>query len=247
MIPQRCAKKLFHGHLLSLILLSLSPSTGRAARISKDKAVSQPPIQVQRIGKIGEWLAFGSGCKGSSKESSGGVKFLGSYSSSAHARFFSDSFQLQFEDGGKGVRECAFRVTIEPPPDVRIRFIQGRIQLQASKSERTHLRARAVLLLGDQLLSSKTWDLRETDFARRRTEELILTSAERLQSTAQQSLCGKAQIVGLDVTFEGKSEQRKQKEKTGDEGQSLNLVPQSPAELEVFFEPCQPDGSSTKL
>ena len=210
----------------------------KAATIPMKTNENKSSKETTRTARISEWLAFGSGCRGSSKQETQEVQFKSIYGQTILAQFFPNSFLLQLPDGAKGVRECALRVSVEPPPDVRIKHLQARARLQASKTDAVHLRSRIVLLLGDQLLASKTWDLQKNDFAKMRDETITLVPGTRSDLNMPQVECGKPQIIGIDFTFEGiagdidKGSKKK-------EDSFLKLYPKTPAELEIFFEHCK--------
>ena len=210
----------------------------KAATIPLKTNENKSSKETTRTARISEWLAFGSGCRGSSKQETQEVQFKSIYGQTILAQFFPNSFLLQLPDGAKGVRECALRVSVEPPPDVRIKHLQARARLQASKTDAVHLRSRIVLLLGDQLLASKTWDLQKNDFAKMRDETITLVPGTRSDLNMPQVECGKPQIIGIDFTFEGiagdidKGSKKK-------EDSFLKLYPKTPAELEIFFEQCK--------
>lgn len=206
------------------------------------------PVEVQanvsgpkdsRIARVGEWLAFGSGCRGAANQEQGNVIFKNTYGKSILGQFFTKSFTLDLKEGSQGVRECAFRMTIEPPPDVRIRHVQARIQVEATKTKTTHLRSRVLLLVGENTVASKTWDLSKETFARMRSEEIVLTPGERTNMSLPKFECGRPQIIGMDVTFEGKSDGKPEVIVNESQDSYLRPVNKTPAEIEVFFEECK--------
>jgi hypothetical protein len=219
--------------------ISLSMQTHvKAATIPVNATEKKNFNETTRTARISEWFAFGSGCRGSSKQETQEVQFKSIYGQTILAQFFPNSFLLQLPDGAKGVRECALRVSVEPPPDVRIKHLQARTRLQASKTDAVHLRSRIVLLIGDHLLASKSWDLQKKDFAKMRDETITLVPGARSDLNMPSVECGKPQIIGIDFTFEGIASDIPKANQTK-ESSFLKLYPKTPVELEIFFEQCK--------
>jgi hypothetical protein len=219
------------------ILLTLQTSV-KAATIPVNTTEKKSFKETMRTARISEWLAFGSGCRGSSKQETQEVQFKSIYGQTILAQFFPNSFFLQLPDGVKGVRECALRVSVEPPPDVRIKHLQARTRLQASKTDAVHLRSRIVLLIGDHLLANNSWDLQKNDFAKMRDETITLVPGSRSDLNMPQVECGKPQIIGIDFTFEGIAGDLDKGSKKKEDS-FLRLYPKTPVELEIFFEQCK--------
>lgn len=224
--------------LMCYCILITSQTNVKAAVIAGNAAEKKDFSEGTRTARISEWLAFGSGCRGSSKQGTQEVQFKSIYAQTILAQFLPVSFFLQLPAGEKGVRECALRVSVEPPPDVRIKHVLARTRLQASKTDAVHLRSKIVLLIGDHLLASKSWELQKNDFAKMRDEMFTLVPGTRSELSMPKIECGKPQIVGIDVTFEGISADIP-KENQRTEDSFLKIYPKTPVELEIFFEQCK--------
>lgn len=199
---------------------------------------SSPP-SVARTARIKEWLAFGSGCRASSQSPRSDFFIETIFSNRIRTLLKVKRFELELPHGGKSVRECAFRMVVSPPPDLRIKHIQARTRLQANKSPDDHLRARLLLLLGDFVVDQKTWDLDKTDFARYRDEFITLVAGAKNEFAPPTPECGKEQIVGLDFTLEGVSEsQPPQYKHAHNEKAFLRVHPETVTEIEVSTEDC---------
>jgi hypothetical protein len=199
---------------------------------------SSPP-SVARTARIKEWLAFGSGCRSSSQSPQSDFVVETIFSDRIRTLLKVKRFELELPHGGKSVRECAFRMVVSPPPDLRVKHIQARTRLLANKTPDDHLRGRLLLLLGDFVVDQKTWDLEKTDFARYRDEFITLVAGAKKEFAPPTPECGKEQIVGLDFTFEGVSEaQLLQKKNAPKEKAFLRVHTDTDTEIEISTEEC---------
>jgi hypothetical protein len=188
---------------------------------------------------IKEWFAFGSGCKASSKAGNTNLKIQRGTASSIKAQLGLDDFVLSVPAGGSGVRECAVRLTVEPQLGYRIKDLGVKAQIQAKKIDSVQLRSRVLLLLGERLLARQEWNIPPMEFARHRNQDLYLVPGSQADMTMPQTPCGKAQIVGLDFTFEGLTHANKVGSEPAKEDSFLRVVPGTQTELEIFFEKCR--------
>ncbi|MEY4064794.1 MAG: hypothetical protein RIR26_1002 [Pseudomonadota bacterium] len=192
-----------------------------------------------RTARVKEWLAFGSGCRSSSQAPQNDLTVESRYSENIRTSLRMSRFELELPIGGKGVRECAFRMVITPPPDVRVTNVQARTRLVANKTSQEHLRGRILLLLGDNVVDQKIWNLEKTDFAKFRDELITLVSGAKSEFSTPQTSCGKEQIVGLDFTLEGVSDGKTTAHaKTVEEKLFLRVPPEAVTEIVVDTAEC---------
>ena len=216
-----------------------------------------PKIQEQLVapdnspqGVLSQWHAFGSGCRASS-EKPGKFKVNGKFEkTSLTLQFEPHAFELALKKGLKGVRECALRLSIDPPDSHKIKTIRARALLEATKSDGDRLRSRILLLLGDSLIGRREWDIQKSEFAKRRSEETVILPNPASMNFFKQTQCGETQIVGLDFTFEGVRHESPDLEPLNtdksmpkrrglhDEETKLRLKPTHPAIIEIIFEKC---------
>lgn len=199
---------------------------------------TQTPKKEAPRAHMSDWQAFGSGCRASLEKSNTARLESSTTRRGLLARFFPNDFALKLGQGLQGVRECALRISIEPLAGFKIKDVRAKAVLEASKSDGDRLRARILLLLGDAMLMRREWDLQPKDFAKRREYELILSPEPAAAEVLKATRCGQAQIVGLDVTFEGVRNKDDRTNKGADPISSFSLKPNNPAEVEVTLEPC---------
>jgi hypothetical protein len=217
------------------ICLLLNSSFAAAKDTAAKGSVPQPRAELA----VHEWFAFGSGCKSSSKAGSRNLKVQRSAKESLQVRLALEEFILNVPSGGSGVRECAVRLSIEALPGFRIKDIGVKSQIQAKKVDSVQLRSRVLLLVGDRLLSRQEWNLAPQEFARFRNQELYLVPGLQAEMSLPQLPCGKAQILGLDFTFEGLTHAIPSGVQIPKEDSFLRMAPGSETELEIFFEKCR--------
>lgn len=198
----------------------------------------QTPKKEAPHARMSNWQAFGSGCRALLDSKNKTRLESRSTRQGLLARFFPHDFALQLRQGAQGVRECALRLTVEPAAGFKIKDIRAKAVLEASKSNGDRMRARILLLLGDSMLMRREWDLQTTEFAKQRAHELYLSPEPAAADILKAKRCGQAQIVGLDVTFEGVRNKDVQKIRGADQLSSFRLKANQPAEVEVTLEPC---------
>jgi hypothetical protein len=191
-----------------------------------------------------DWIAFGSGCQKTKERADADVALLHSYKNTLLARLRMQNLTLKLAGKKQGLSECAVRISVQPPRGHRIRHIAARTTLVASKNETAHLRARLLLLVGQNMVDSHEWDLPDKQFARG-LEKLILLSAGKKPELPMPVLnCDAAQIIGLDYTLEGllkSTGAAEAKQSNNDEVwlQTMTKKEKDSAEVEVFFEKCK--------
>lgn len=224
---------------LFLWFLKITPVATAQSRAPATPAAGGESVQPQIL----DWLAFGSGCQRAKEKPDANVSLSHSYATSLLARLHIQKLRLSLARKNQGLSECAVRISVQPPQGQRIRNVAARTALVASKNETAHLRARLLLLVGQNAVDSHEWDLPEKQFARG-LEQVILLSAGKKSELAMPVLkCGAAQIIGLDYTLEGL------RKNTGAPAENINIddvwlqtitqKEKDSAQVEVFFEKCQ--------
>jgi len=220
-----------------VVMASLAVARGQAAQ--KGPAAEAKTSAPGLAFLVKEWFAFGSGCKASSKSGSRNLTIQNHPGDSLKAELALADFVLKIAAGGSGVRECAVRLTVETQPGYRIKDIGVKAHIQAKKVDTVQFRSRVLLLVGDRLIARREWDIAPLEFARYRNQGLFLAPGVQSELSLPQLPCGKAQIVGLDFTFEGLTHVGKEQSQTVNEESLLRMVPGLPTELEIFFEKCR--------
>jgi len=198
---------------------------------------------------LSDWLAFGSGCKSSKSKPSPDVRLETTFDSKFSAKIFIQSLKLKMQEKQIGLSECALRLSVQPAASYRISHVSARARLLATKDQSIHLRSHILLLVGDTLVARQSWDLRAVDFARHRQQDVLLSAGSNGNEMMPRTECGKAQIIGLDFTFEGKREgesthKNTQKMALPAEVSELKTVSLTAGEksesalIEVFFDKC---------
>lgn len=188
--------------------------------------------------QLTKWHAFGSGCRASMEKSGESRMTSRSLGEGLALQFLPADFSLALEQGLKGVRECALRLTVEPAANYKIKTVHARTVLEATKSNGDRLRARILLLLGDSLVGRHEWDLQQSEFAKRRAQEIVIFPDPSAIEAFNMSKCGQPQIVGLDFTFEGVRNEKSRP--VENELATFRLKPEHPAEIEILLEKCGP-------
>lgn len=227
--------------LIIFIFISNTYASTRTTEPSKEQGASYG-------GTLTQWHAFGSGCRASSEKPGQFMVKSKQIATGVVVQFEPHEFGLALKKGLKGVRECALRLTLEPPENHKIKLVRARTELEATKSDGDRLRSRILLLLGDSLIARREWDLQKSEFAKHRNEEMIIVPDTRALELFKASRCGQTHIIGLDFTFEGvrseaaplagTAEQSHTRSQSRDELTTLQLRPNIPAEVEVLFEKC---------
>lgn len=197
-----------------------------------EKTEQPAPNQAQ----LTQWHAFGSGCRSSWEKTGESRLNSRSLGEGLALQFLPADFRLALKQGLKGVRECALRLTVEPAANYKIKTVHAKMVLEATKSEGDRLRARILLLLGDSLVGRHEWDLQQSEFAKRRAQEIVIFPDPSAMETFKMSKCGQPQIVGLDFTFEGVRYEKSRP--VENELATFRLKPAEPAEVEILFEKC---------
>jgi hypothetical protein len=168
---------------------------------------------------VGEWLAAGSGCKGTESQP-GNVRILpnaptGASDLLASARripivFELDGYRLRpLEQSAKGAtpnllhyaRECALRVSLNPPSGMRIGSVTARASTELSKDKSSELVVNAVLKVGSLEIAQEQRLYDGSNVFRNRKETLELISGRRPDQVMPTLQCGESKIIGLDLTF----------------------------------------------
>lgn len=213
-----------------------SPAEGKLPRTAP-QSTSEAQI------KILDWLAFGSGCKSSKDKPSNDVKIKHTTGDSYQAIVEFERLELNLATKPSGLSECAIRISIQPKPGTRIANIVARTKIVALKDSASHLRSHVLLLIGENTVSAHSWNLKPEDFARNRDEAIILSAGSSSQFPMPRMTCGQPQIIGLDLTLEGKKINSPEAKGEPFRNQETWLraggknVPEA-AKIDVYFEKC---------
>lgn len=229
--------------LKSLVILCIAGQCDHAqaaTRPSPNTPPSSSPAPSRGAG-VGEWLAFGSGCRSSQKSPSQDVTFESTQGKTLLVKFLIRSLRMELNDNPSGLRECALRFTVTPDSNFRVSHVQASTSLHAHKDTDTHLRAHLLLMLGESVIARQRWDLSPQDFARHRTEKFNLSAGATSETPMPTTKCNEPQIIGLDYTLEGlRAQSHQSKEKRSEKAWLATPLgtEMHNAIIEIFFEKC---------
>ena len=188
------------GCLANLIVLA-SPVLAKKDEANKTAAV------VESL-RIEDWVALGSGCKGSLKEE-GNVKIAMQKDPNQPLRYVIDvTYEHYRLDGADPIRpenatfarECSLRLAMYPSSLHRIRQISAKTALSIDKSEgaRALIRTRTALIQGDLASWSQEY---EKNSAVKKNEMIDLQPDIKGLEILKAIPCGKPKIVSFDTSF----------------------------------------------
>lgn len=164
---------------------------------------------------IGKWMAAGSGCR-STSEDIGDVK-MKLLPSGEDGKL--KSFQMEFalpdytlkplEPNAERpqpsltqfARECAIRVSVQPPKGMKLSAASARTVANVSKDSASDLLLQGALKVGAVTLATHQRRFEKGTEFREREEIIDLVPGRDKGYEPLQSDCGQARIVGVDLTF----------------------------------------------
>ncbi|NBX18544.1 MAG: hypothetical protein EBR09_14400 [Proteobacteria bacterium] len=224
----------------------LTAAVGQAdAAGSGSRSQSESPAKSASTSlTVTDWVAFGSGCRLSkAKNGSGNVQIGKLNSNTDEIRLILGTLKLSIKDRPEGLTECAVRLSLMPAAGTRVKHVAAAAALTATKNSAFHMRSNILLLVGDTMAAKQTWDLQPAEFARNRHQDFFLSAGSAAEEVLRAGGCNTPQIIGLDLTFEGKKSDHKAGE-GGDGKVELSLsrsqdFPNSDVVFRITSEPCK--------
>lgn len=217
----------------------------RAGTGSGSRSQSKSPAKSASTSlTLTDWVAFGSGCRLSkAKNGSGNVQIGKLNSNTDEIRLILGTLKLSIRERPEGLTECAVRLSLMPAAGTRVKHVAAAAALTATKNSAFHMRSNILLLVGDTMAAKQSWDLQPAEFARNRHQDFFLSAGSAAEEVLRAGGCNTPQIIGLDLTFEGKRSDHKAGA-GGDGKVELSLsrsqdFPNSDIVFRITSEPCK--------
>jgi hypothetical protein len=159
-----------------------------------------------------KWVAIGSGCSGETDRKDGDATLVEIPPTreaplSRVYKFKLPKMKLEspLPSGQQTTlefgRECSIRMTLFPPPDLKIVNVTSRSSFRVFKSPQMSAWIQKDAMLGNQTVAKARYDFAEGTAVSNRTEEIKLIPGRSGAESVPQSNCGQPRILGLDYIF----------------------------------------------